>query len=181
MEISEKIRHLYKSKGLTIESLAKELNITQPGFSKMLKTNDFKISALQKIANILDVPITYFFEDNEREDILTEKQLFQELEKQRLYYETIITERVKGISLYYSLAKAFLKVLYFILTKKLSIKDVSTTQLSTIAERFFAIDINKLYGLEENETNDAELWFKHLTNKKDKNTFSLNLDEIFKK
>lgn len=64
MDVSNQIWLLYKRKLLTQAELAKRIGITTQGLSKALKKNDFKISMLKKIANALDVPITYFFEDH---------------------------------------------------------------------------------------------------------------------
>lgn len=66
MEISKKIRNLYKSKGYTMAELAKKIGMTQAGLSKSLISEDFKISLLEKIANALEVPVNYFFEDSQK-------------------------------------------------------------------------------------------------------------------
>ncbi len=64
MSIEKKIKDLYKSKLMTQEDLANKIGITVQGLSKALRTNDFKISTLEKIAGALDVPLGYFFEDS---------------------------------------------------------------------------------------------------------------------
>lgn len=63
MNISEKIKNVYKSKGYTLEDLSEKIGVKYQSLSRMLKLGDFKISTLNKIAVALEVPITYLFED----------------------------------------------------------------------------------------------------------------------
>lgn len=62
--ISDKIRELYKKRGLTLGELATQCLMSQTGLSKMLRNDDFKVSTLVKIASVLNVEITYFFQEN---------------------------------------------------------------------------------------------------------------------
>jgi len=55
------IRPLCKSKGMTLKTLSKELNISEPGLQRMLRTNTTKIETLEKIADVLGVNIIEFF------------------------------------------------------------------------------------------------------------------------
>jgi transcriptional regulator with XRE-family HTH domain len=50
-------------KNITRQSLAKKIKISSNSLSKKLNgIVDFKVSELEKIAKVLDVPITIFFE-----------------------------------------------------------------------------------------------------------------------
>ena len=97
MDISKNIRRIYKTKGLTIEKLALKLGLTQSGLSRMLTTDDFKVSTLEKIAKALDVPVISFFDDkvvmdfvsnnigkqNKQKDIIVDlKKQIEQLEKE---------------------------------------------------------------------------------------------------
>jgi len=65
MTISDRIRNAQKEKKVTQKDIANKLGITPQGFQKMLKSNDFKVSYLYKIAEILNVSILFFFTDND--------------------------------------------------------------------------------------------------------------------
>jgi len=63
IDISKKIHELLRIRNITKGKLAKELGITEQGLYKMLKTNDCKVSTLEKIAKYLNAPIAYFFDE----------------------------------------------------------------------------------------------------------------------
>ena len=67
MDISKKINELRVEKKVKVTELAGKIGLTYAGMNKAFNTNDFKISQLQKIADALDVPISYFFNDFEVE------------------------------------------------------------------------------------------------------------------
>ncbi len=62
MEIN-KLKELLKSKKLNQRELADKIGYTQTAISQAMSRGDFKISMLEKIANVLDVPISYFFSE----------------------------------------------------------------------------------------------------------------------
>lgn len=64
MDISLKITNLYKQKLMTLQDLADKIGMTKTGLHNALKSNDFKVSVLQKIAIALNVDISYFFMTN---------------------------------------------------------------------------------------------------------------------
>ena len=60
-----KIRKLIDDNNLTIKRFAKKIGISEPGIHNMFRSQDMKVSTLQKIAVYFEVPITYFFEDDD--------------------------------------------------------------------------------------------------------------------
>lgn len=69
----QKIKVLAKEKGVTINDLAEQLGITPQAIHLMVRENSTKTDTLERIANILNVPISAFFDegnieikDNER-------------------------------------------------------------------------------------------------------------------
>ena len=58
-----RIRKLIDNKKITIREFAEKIGVSEPGIHNMFRTNDMKVSTLQKIADYFDVPITYFFDD----------------------------------------------------------------------------------------------------------------------
>ena len=59
-----KIIDLYKSQRLTQEELAKKSGISKTALSQiLLRQSNPKISIVEKIANALNVPVGYFFDD----------------------------------------------------------------------------------------------------------------------
>ncbi len=65
MNIS-KLKKLATVKKLSIKELSEKVGISETGMYKALKKGDFKISTLEKISAILDVPVGYFFEESSK-------------------------------------------------------------------------------------------------------------------
>jgi transcriptional regulator with XRE-family HTH domain len=62
------IKDLIESKGYTINSMSKELNMSHVGLYKGLKNNTIKVETLLKIAEILGVSPCYFFGIEEKQE-----------------------------------------------------------------------------------------------------------------
>jgi len=60
-----KIEGLAKSKGLTLGGLAEKIGVTRAGFYRTLEQKTMKVETLEKIAQVLDVPVCEFFETHE--------------------------------------------------------------------------------------------------------------------
>ena len=60
---SEKIKELQKIRKITQAELSDKIGMTRPGLQNAFRNDDFKASTLKKIAEVLDVSITYFFEE----------------------------------------------------------------------------------------------------------------------
>jgi transcriptional regulator with XRE-family HTH domain len=103
LNIEEKIKKLAKDKNLSIRQLCIKIEITESGLNYTLKNNTLKIETLQKIADVFEVPISYFFVDdnNLKTEFLTEKlkRLSNSSEIFEKANETAIeaTERLIGI------------------------------------------------------------------------------------
>ena len=65
-----KIKRLIDDKNLTIKGFAKKIGISEPGIHNMFRSYDMKVSTLQKIADYFEVPITYFFDDDDSIDAI---------------------------------------------------------------------------------------------------------------
>lgn len=59
----EKIKQLTAVKGMTMTELAKQLGMSIQALSRIIRENSTKVSTLEQIAEILDVPVTTFFDE----------------------------------------------------------------------------------------------------------------------
>jgi transcriptional regulator with XRE-family HTH domain len=57
-----KIEELVKSKGWTLGGLAEKIGVTRAGFYRTLEQKTMKVETLEKIAQVLDVPVSEFFD-----------------------------------------------------------------------------------------------------------------------
>ena len=62
--IERNIRQQSKALGITLSDLAKQIEMTEAGFYKMLSTDSIKVKTLKKLSEVLKRPIPYFFEDH---------------------------------------------------------------------------------------------------------------------
>lgn len=86
VEIGKKIKEILQEKGISINRLAEQTDYTRQGLSVALKTGDFKISILQKIADVLDVDICEFFRESGKSKFEMEMEYFIK-NFQPFYYE----------------------------------------------------------------------------------------------
>ena len=63
MTVNKKIKAYIESKGINLTHLAKKIEMSKQNLSSVLSNNDIKLSQLQKICNVLGLPITYFFDE----------------------------------------------------------------------------------------------------------------------
>jgi transcriptional regulator with XRE-family HTH domain len=61
-----KIRKLLKEKEITQNDIASQMGLSGNAISQALKKGDFKVSFLEKLAEILEVPIVCFFEEDDK-------------------------------------------------------------------------------------------------------------------
>ncbi len=59
-----KIENIRKQKKVSQRDLCKIIGITTVGYSKMIREESIKVSTLEKIAKVLEVPVIYFFTDD---------------------------------------------------------------------------------------------------------------------
>lgn len=58
-----KIKTLLEKRKITIQKLCDEVGISTVGFHNIYNNKSIKVQTLEKIADVLQVPIKYFFED----------------------------------------------------------------------------------------------------------------------
>lgn len=61
----QKIKEIARQKNISLDVLAKEIGVTPQALSKMMRNNSTKIDTIERIAEILKVSVTTFFEDNQ--------------------------------------------------------------------------------------------------------------------
>ena len=59
-----KLRKIIELKKITQKEIAEKIGLSSNAFSAALKKGDFKVSMLEKIAEVLDVPVSYFFDES---------------------------------------------------------------------------------------------------------------------
>jgi len=59
-----KIKILLESKKITVKKLAEKIGISEIGLHKMMNNQSMRIDVIEKIAEFLEVPVSYFFEEN---------------------------------------------------------------------------------------------------------------------
>jgi transcriptional regulator with XRE-family HTH domain len=58
-----RIKSLIDENNLTIKGFAEKVEVSEQGIHSMFRSQDMKVSTLQRIADYFEVPITYFFDD----------------------------------------------------------------------------------------------------------------------
>jgi transcriptional regulator with XRE-family HTH domain len=82
MHYISKINLLLTIKKVTVRKLASEIGVSEVGLHNMLKSGSMKVETLTKIAECLDVPLSYFFEDSENNSNFVDVDNFLEVLKQ---------------------------------------------------------------------------------------------------
>jgi len=62
----EKISVVAKKNGVTTKLIIETISMTENGFYTAIRNKTLKISTLEKIAEYLGVPVSYFFEEQEK-------------------------------------------------------------------------------------------------------------------
>ena len=60
------ISALLEKKRLSIDEFASKIGLKRGAIYKIISENSTKIETLEKIATVLDVPVSYFFTESER-------------------------------------------------------------------------------------------------------------------
>lgn len=95
-----KVLELLKEKNMTQTELAKKAGLTQPSLSRILAGKyEIKITNLEKIANVLDVPVSYLVDNNEiKSDTSTDKKSTNDFLKEILKENNnLILKRIEEI------------------------------------------------------------------------------------
>ena len=67
------IRELAKEKRMTLTKLAEEVGITYSGLQKLMERNSTNPETIEKIANVLNIPVKVLFDEKDTELILNEE------------------------------------------------------------------------------------------------------------
>jgi transcriptional regulator with XRE-family HTH domain len=72
-----RLKKAIKDKRYSIREVSEKIGMSEVGFHQSIKNNTLKIETLEKIANVLEMPISYFFEpkDEEVEDFFKDFNL----------------------------------------------------------------------------------------------------------
>ena len=91
----EKIRYLCKRKGITLKSLAENINMTQAGVQNIFKTNNTSIETLEQLCKYFEVPPSYFLEglETEFESVKTLKKRIEELEADKQFLQQMLLKQ----------------------------------------------------------------------------------------
>lgn len=60
----EKLKKTISDKGVTLNDLCNHIELTESGFHAAVKNNSLKIKTIEAIADYLNLPVSYFFDDN---------------------------------------------------------------------------------------------------------------------
>jgi transcriptional regulator with XRE-family HTH domain len=82
MHYINKIKFLCDKKNITLKKLASEIDVSETGLHQMINKSSMKVETLVKIADFLDVPLSYFFEDSEKNTNIVDANDFLEVLKQ---------------------------------------------------------------------------------------------------
>jgi len=63
MVVLSRIKDLLRERKISIRDFAKEIGITEQGLQLLIRQNSTKVETLEKIAHLLDVPISTFFDE----------------------------------------------------------------------------------------------------------------------
>jgi transcriptional regulator with XRE-family HTH domain len=66
MDIARNIHHLCRVKNVTLRRLAEKIDMSDAGLSKALSNNDFKLSTLARIAEVLKISLPDLLMANEK-------------------------------------------------------------------------------------------------------------------
>ena len=87
------LKKILLKQGITITDLAKKLGVTQPSVRQALQVQDIKTGFLEKLCDILGVPMSFFYKE-ERNDFLYRD--YEDAKRYRVMYDE---ERCKCIEL----------------------------------------------------------------------------------
>lgn len=96
------LRNILAAKGIIHKDLAEKMGITQSYFSQLLRAQDIRTGLLEKICDILNVQMDFFYGDTKylaqnnqliREDI---KSLSKQLDKIQIQCSQIIYQNTKA-------------------------------------------------------------------------------------
>lgn len=93
--LNEVIEPVLEDIKLSKKALAERVEFTEAGFYRVLSRNDCKVSDLERIAEVLGIPITNFFLD---EKSIVQKQN-EELKREKDTMRTTIENLIKTVTM----------------------------------------------------------------------------------
>jgi transcriptional regulator with XRE-family HTH domain len=82
MLIDNKLKMALKRNGITQNVLCEEISMTPQGLRRAIVTKTLSIGTIEKMSNVLHVPMNYWFDENKNENIISSvKDVFRALEK----------------------------------------------------------------------------------------------------
>ena len=58
-----RIKSVLEHKNISIRELCFKIDVTEQGLHQMIRNKSMKIEVLERISNVLELPVTYWFED----------------------------------------------------------------------------------------------------------------------
>lgn len=98
-----RLKDLLQSKKINQRELADKIGYTQTAISQAISRGDFKVSMLEKIADVLEVPMNYFFVEKNRIEIKgqvhngTGDNVSIDANQELLTENEILKEKVNGL------------------------------------------------------------------------------------
>jgi len=81
LNLGDKIKSAIKQSGKSRKEIAYEMAISEANIYKLYKSSDTKVMTLIKLAEVTDLPLTYFLDIEESEQV---KELREKLDKERI-------------------------------------------------------------------------------------------------
>jgi len=111
MDLENDIKKLLFDKKMSIELLAAKIEMTRQNLANIFKRNSIETKHLQKIADVLEVPITYFFGNKTDNSNIAEIERLNNLLKECYSKEDGFIDGINNISL---IIDAINNILYYI-------------------------------------------------------------------
>jgi transcriptional regulator with XRE-family HTH domain len=99
-QLELEIKNLLKKRNLHIGELCEKIGMSHHGLNKTLKNNTIKLETLQKIADVLEVSITYFFGSGSSGNKESDKRVMElerelEMARQTISNNNLLIEMLK--------------------------------------------------------------------------------------
>jgi transcriptional regulator with XRE-family HTH domain len=96
--INDKVKELIESKKLSIKEVAEAMDLQPSSLSRMLGGDDLKVSTVIKIASILDVPVSVFFEEFDKDLPTAPQKIDAMYEKLNEMWQVIVKQKETPVS-----------------------------------------------------------------------------------
>jgi transcriptional regulator with XRE-family HTH domain len=96
--INERVKELIEAKNLSIKEVAEAIGILPTNLSRMLGGEDLKVSTVMKIAKTLDLPVSVFFEEFDKDLPPAHQKIDVIYEKLHEMWEVIVKQKETDVS-----------------------------------------------------------------------------------